>query len=165
MKITITVENPTPEVLEKLLALAAMPAAVVTAVPDDRWTVERVCSYYDRLPPRAQQILLQVVEGEGECGAEELKANGRNLRGSTGAFRRVLTEGKRTGLWPDGLPVPLVSHIVGGQLKKLEMPGRGTECDVLPVFREGLGKSGHLGTGVVEPRDVSGAASSSAVGA
>ncbi|MDH6710479.1 hypothetical protein P3T27_007229 [Kitasatospora sp. MAA19] len=138
MKITITVENPTPEALEKLLALAAMPAAVVTAEPDDRWTPERARSYFDRLPPRAQQILLQVLEGEGECAAEELKASGRSLRGSTGAFRRVLTEGKRTGLWPDALPVPLVSHIVGGQLKKLEMPGHGTEHYALPAFEEGL---------------------------
>ncbi|MGW7582362.1 hypothetical protein ACWGKU_15365 [Kitasatospora sp. NPDC054768] len=138
MKITITVENPTPEVLEKLLALATTPTAVVTAVPDDRWTPERARSYYDRLPPRAQQILLQVVEGEGECAAEELKANGRSLRGSTGAFRRVLTEGKRTGLWPDALPVPLLSHIVGGQLKKLEMPGCGTEQHPHPAFRAGL---------------------------
>ncbi|MFG2918108.1 hypothetical protein ACGF0D_35140 [Kitasatospora sp. NPDC048298] len=138
MKITITVENPTPEVLEKLLALAATPAAVVTAAPDDRWTPERARSYYDRLPPRAQQILLQVVEGEGECAADELKANGRSLRGSTGAFRRVLTEGKRTGLWPDALPVPLLSHIVGGQLKKLEMPGCGTEQYPHPAFRTGL---------------------------
>ncbi|MFD8755696.1 hypothetical protein ACFV0O_32680 [Kitasatospora sp. NPDC059577] len=140
MKITITVENPTPEVLEKLLALAAMPAAVVTAVADDRWTPERARSYYDRLPPRAQQILLQIVEGEGECAAEQLKANGRSLRGSTGAFRRVLSEGKRTGLWPEALPVPVVSHVVGGQLKKIEMPGHGTERYVLPVFAEGLGE-------------------------
>ncbi|MGW7446630.1 hypothetical protein [Kitasatospora sp. NPDC054795] len=139
MKITITVENPTLEVLEKLLALAATPAAVVTAVPDDRWTPQRARSYYDRLPPRAQQILLQVVEGEGECGADELKANGRSLRGSTGAFRRVLSEGKRTGLWPDALPVPLRSHIVGGQLKKLEMPGCGSEQYPLTAFEEALG--------------------------
>ncbi|MFJ2868318.1 hypothetical protein [Kitasatospora sp. NPDC087314] len=138
MKITITVENPTPEALEKLLALAAMPAAVVTAEPDDCWTPKRARSYYDRLPPRAQQILLQVVYGEGECAAEELKANGRSLRGSTGAFRRVLSEGKRTGLWPDALPVPLVSHIVGGQLKKLEMPGRGTGQYALTAFEDGL---------------------------
>ncbi len=139
MKITITVEDPTPEVLEKLLAFAAVPAAVVTAVPDDRWTPERARSYYDRLPPRAQQILLQVVEGDGECAAEELKANGRSLRGSTGAFRRVLSEGKRTGIWPDGLALPVVSHIVGGQLKRIEMPGRGTEQYALPEFEEGLG--------------------------
>ncbi|MFE4517828.1 hypothetical protein ACFRMQ_26960 [Kitasatospora sp. NPDC056783] len=138
MKITITVEDPTPEALEKLLALAAMPAVVVTAVPDDHWTPERARSYYDRLPPRAQQILLQVVEGRGECSAEELKADGRSLRGSTGAFRRVLTEGKRTGLWPDALPVPLVSHIVSGQLKKLEMPGYGTEHYLYPAFEDGL---------------------------
>ncbi|MFF2548098.1 hypothetical protein ACFVUY_36825 [Kitasatospora sp. NPDC058063] len=138
MKITITVENPTPEVLEKLLALATAPAAVVAAVPDDRWTPERARSYYDRLPPRAQQILLQVVEGQGECAAEDLKANGRSLRGSTGAFRRVLSEGKRTGLWPDALPVPLVSHIVGGQLKKLEVPGRDTEQYTYWSFEEGL---------------------------
>ncbi|MFF4922405.1 hypothetical protein ACFY4B_17640 [Kitasatospora sp. NPDC001261] len=139
MKITITVENPTPEVLEKLLALAATPTAVVTAVPDDRWTPERARSYYDRLPPRAQQILLQVVEGQGECAAEELKANGRSLRGSTGAFRRVLSEGKRTGLWPDALPVPLLSHIVGGQLKKLEMSGCGSEHYPLTAFKNALG--------------------------
>ncbi|MFF0413419.1 hypothetical protein ACFYUY_23650 [Kitasatospora sp. NPDC004745] len=138
MKITITVENPTPEALGKLLALAAMPAAVVTAVPDDRWTPERARSYYDRLPPRAQQILLQVIQGEGECAAEELRANGRSLRGSTGAFRRVLSEGQRTGLWPDGLPVPLVSHLVGGQLKKLEMPGCGTDRYPHPAFEKGL---------------------------
>ncbi|MER8105591.1 hypothetical protein [Kitasatospora sp. NPDC094016] len=138
MRITITVENPTPEALEKLLAFATMPDAVVTALPDDRWTPERARSYYDRLPPRAQQILLQVVEGDGECAAEELKANGRSLRGSTGAFRRVLSEGKRTGLWPDALPVPLVSHVVGGQLKKLEMPGFGTDQYPHSAFEEAL---------------------------
>ncbi|MFJ9847166.1 hypothetical protein ACIRYZ_43435 [Kitasatospora sp. NPDC101155] len=149
MRITITVENPTLEALEKLLALAAIPTAVVTAVPDDRWTPERARSYYDRLPPRAQQILLQVVEGEGECSADELKANGRHLRGSTGAFRRVLSEGKRTGLWPDALPVPLVSHIVAGRLKKLEMPGSGTDQFAHSAFAEGLrdvlstGRHGH----------------------
>ncbi|MFE6049257.1 hypothetical protein ACFQ6N_00700 [Kitasatospora sp. NPDC056446] len=138
MKITITVEDPTPEVLEQLLALAAVPAAVVTAVPDERWTPERARTYYERLPPRAQQILLQVVEGGGECGSEQLRAEGRSLRGSTGAFRRVLSEGKRTGVWPDALPLPLVSHLVGGQLKKIEMPGCGTEQYALPAFVAGL---------------------------
>ncbi|MFE7531103.1 hypothetical protein ACFU7Y_36150 [Kitasatospora sp. NPDC057542] len=138
MKITTTVENPTPDALEQLLALAATPAAVVAVVPDDRWTPERARAYYDRLPPRAQQILLQVVEGDGECPADQLRAEGRSLRGSTGAFRRVLSEGARTGVWPEALLMPLTSHIVGGQLRKVEMPGYGTERYAHPAFEEGL---------------------------
>ncbi|MFD4397290.1 hypothetical protein [Kitasatospora sp. NPDC058478] len=138
MRITITVEDPTPEVAEQLLALADEPAAVVHAVPDHHWTPERARAYYDRLPPRAQQILLQVVEGDGECPADELRAQGRSLRGSTGAFRRVLSEGARVGVWPEALPMPVVSHVVGGQLRKMEMPGYGTERYAHDAFCEGL---------------------------
>ncbi|MGW2542021.1 hypothetical protein ACWC5I_14410 [Kitasatospora sp. NPDC001574] len=136
MKITITVEDPTPEVLEKLLALASAPGAEVSAEPDDRWTVERARAYYQRLPPRAQAILLKVVADGGGCQADDLRGDGRSLRGSTGAFRRVLTEGARTGLWPDTLPVPVQSVLVGGQLQRIETPAGATSPH--PVFEAAL---------------------------
>ncbi|MGW4896244.1 hypothetical protein ACWEQL_28920 [Kitasatospora sp. NPDC004240] len=98
MEITITIKDPTPEVLAQALALAALPEAEVTVPPDDRWTPKWARAYYEALPPRAQEILLEVVRNGGDCTGDEVRRADRNLRGSTGAFRRVLNEGAKKGL-------------------------------------------------------------------
>lgn len=136
MRVTITVEDPTPDVLKHLLAIAAVPDAEVSATPDDQWTPQRARAYYDRLPPRAQEILRQLTAADGSCSADELRRDGKNLRGSTGAFKRVLAEGAKAGLWPTGLQVPVRSVVVGGTLCSIEMPPG--ERDPLSAFMDAL---------------------------
>ncbi|MFJ9777223.1 hypothetical protein ACIRVF_39330 [Kitasatospora sp. NPDC101157] len=140
MRITITIEDPTPEALEQLLALAALPEATISAVPADRWTPERAFDYYELLPPRAKQILRAVVESDGRCDADVVKEDGKNLRGTTGAFRRVLNDGVRARRWPAALPVPVESVIVGGQLLFFDLIRQ--EPDPLLAFREALKSDG-----------------------
>ncbi|MER7707272.1 hypothetical protein ABTX81_30765 [Kitasatospora sp. NPDC097605] len=139
MRITITVDDPTPAALELVRAFAALPAARVAAEPADRWTTERARTYFRLLPPRAQQILRQVVEGGGACSAETLRGEGgRSLRGCTGSFGARVREGAAAGYWAAGIPVPVESVTVGGTLVRLEMPGMGEDTDPLPVFRAAL---------------------------
>ncbi|WP_331730943.1 hypothetical protein OHV05_37725 (plasmid) [Kitasatospora sp. NBC_00070] len=125
MEITITVSEPSPVFQRQLLELLAEHrAAIVTDVPDSRWTVARAGLYFERLPPRAKEILhdLATVHG-GATHPDELRRAGKNLRGSTSAFRRILNEGAKQGLWPDGLLVPVQSLTKGGKLIQLYMPG------------------------------------------
>ncbi|MER7755258.1 hypothetical protein [Kitasatospora sp. NPDC097643] len=139
MKITITVEDPTPEALERLLALAALPGASVSAEPDDRWTPELARAYYESLPPRARHIMREVIAGGGWCSVDQARGDsGQSLRGCTGAFARRLREGALAGRWPAALPVPVMSVIAAGAVVKLEMPGRGTDGDPLPAFQTAL---------------------------
>ncbi|WP_329492492.1 hypothetical protein OG618_36995 (plasmid) [Kitasatospora sp. NBC_01246] len=139
MRITVTVEDPTPEVLERLLAFTSEPGAEVAALPDTRWTPERARAYYLNLPPRAQQILRAVVAGDGWCSADVARGeSGRSLRGCTGAFARRIREGALAGRWPASLPVPVETVTTMGAVVRLEMPNHGTEADPLPAFRAAL---------------------------
>ncbi|MFJ3793917.1 hypothetical protein [Kitasatospora sp. NPDC090091] len=133
MRITITVEDPTPEIATFLLALASQPTATVTTEPDDRWTPERARAYYNLLPPRARQILRTVTDNDGHCDATSLRQGERNLRGTTGAFRRILNEGARKGLWPDALPVPVLSVRYNGAVASFS-----AAPDTYEVFAQAL---------------------------
>ncbi|MFF8775060.1 hypothetical protein [Kitasatospora sp. NPDC015120] len=141
MTITISVTNPTPEVLEHLLAIASAPGATVSTVPDDRWTPERARAYYDRLPPRARDILHAAVRKGGRVQVDEVRVEGKSLRGTTGPFRQVLREGARTDppLWPAALPVPVRSVRVGAAVVAFDMIGGTDEEDPVMVFGKVLG--------------------------
>ncbi|WP_380286527.1 hypothetical protein [Kitasatospora purpeofusca] len=141
MTITISVTNPTPEVLQHLLAIASAPGATVSTVPDDRWTPERARAYYDRLPPRARSILHAAVRKGGRVPVEDVRIDGKSLRGTTGPFRQVLREGARTDppLWPAALPVPVRSVRVGATVIGFDVIGGNDQEDPLMVFGRILG--------------------------
>ncbi|MER6364480.1 hypothetical protein [Kitasatospora sp. NPDC001527] len=141
MTITISVTNPTSEVLEHLLAIAAAPGTAVSAIPDGHWTPERARAYYDRLPPRARDILRAAVQQGGRVSADEVRVEGKSLRGTTGPFRQVLREGARADppLWPTALPVPVRSVRVGAAVIGFDMIGGNDPSDPLMVFGKVLG--------------------------
>ncbi|MFJ2780201.1 hypothetical protein [Kitasatospora sp. NPDC087315] len=139
MQITVTVNNSSAPFQKKLLALLAEHASnVAVAEPDNRWTPKRARAYYDRLPPRAQQILLAAVENDGHIEADEVRHGGRSLRGCTSAFRQVLEDGVRAGRWPAALPVPVESIYGGGRVVRFDMPGYGTPADPHQAFVDAL---------------------------
>ncbi|MFJ5071594.1 hypothetical protein ACIQC7_34775 [Kitasatospora sp. NPDC088556] len=136
---TFTVHDPGGTFRQQLLALLAEHVASVAVeepeVPDNRWTVERAGLYYEHLPPRAREILRELtMDYDGAARPDEIRRSGRSLRGSTGAFRRILNEGARKGLWPPGLPLPVRSFTKGGKVLQINMPGWGTPEDVHPPF-------------------------------
>ncbi|WP_099908800.1 hypothetical protein [Streptomyces sp. TLI_171] len=141
MEITLTVRDPDPAFQAKLLALLAEHAPAVTLVPDDRWTTERARAYYDRLPPRAAQILLALVRNGGHIPADDVRVAGGSLRGATGAFSRILREGAHANppRWPAALPNPVHPIHVGGSLVRFDLGTAGPN-DCFPVFKEALAK-------------------------
>jgi hypothetical protein len=140
MEITITVRQPTPDFQEKFLAFLGDYAESVSYVPDMRWTPERARAYYDRLPPRARQILLAVVRNGGRVPADQVRVNGGSLRGATGAFRRVLREGALATppLWPAELAVPVQPLHVGGVLVCFDLAGAHGPEDPRRAFEAAL---------------------------
>ncbi|WP_411129998.1 hypothetical protein [Streptomyces sp. x-19] len=121
MRITITVENPTGEFQDKLLAFLKEHAAQVEV--DTTWTVERAQQYYRTLRPRAQDIVKGAVENDGFVSDDELRTDGSSLRGHSGSLKRILERGVREGWWPDGMQAPIRPQGPGfGKVKGYRMP-------------------------------------------
>ena len=130
MKITVTIDQPTGDFQERLLALLAEYAANVE--PDATWTVPRAENYYTRLPPRAQRIVREAVARGGYVSADDLRDTpDASLRGHSGALTRALSSGAMAGEWPEGMPLPIVAQGPGfGKVVGYRMPD-----DLLDVFR------------------------------
>ncbi|MFF8953490.1 hypothetical protein ACF09I_32495 [Streptomyces sp. NPDC014940] len=121
MRITVTVEEPTSDFQERLLALLQEHAAQVEV--DTAWTVERALQYYRTLPPRAQDIVRGAVISDGFVSDEDLRTDGSSLRGHSGALKRTLERGVREGWWPAGMQAPIQPQGPGfGKVKGYRMP-------------------------------------------
>ena len=121
LRITVTVEEPTSDFQNRLLALLQDHAAQVEV--DITWTVERALQYYRTLPPRAQDIVKGAVANDGFVSDEELRIDGSSLRGHSGALKRILERGVREGWWPNGMPAPIQPQGPGfGKVKGYRMP-------------------------------------------
>ncbi|WP_369199070.1 hypothetical protein [Streptomyces djakartensis] len=105
MRITVTIDQPTDDFKDRLLALLREHAAQLEI--DTAWTVERALQYYRSLPARARNIVLQAVNHDGFVSDEELRISGGSLRGHSGALKRILERGVREGWWPDGMQAPI----------------------------------------------------------
>lgn len=122
MRITVTIDKPTGDFQDRLLALLQEHAAQVEV--DTAWTVERAEQYYRTLPPRAQDIVRGAVEGDGFVSDDDLRTDGGSLRGHSGALKRILERGVREGWWPDGMQAPIQPQGPGfGKVKGYRMPG------------------------------------------
>ncbi|MFJ7498009.1 hypothetical protein ACIQZB_44445 [Streptomyces sp. NPDC097727] len=130
MRITVTVEEPTPQFQEKLLALLAEHAGQVAT--DTTWTKERASRYYLALPPRAQRIVKEAVDRDGYVGAEVLRGTEKvSLRGHSAALKSILDRGVREGWWPDGMEPPIQAQGPGfGKVVGYRMPD-----DLTGMFR------------------------------
>ncbi|KES03105.1 hypothetical protein BU52_32145 [Streptomyces toyocaensis] len=122
MRITVTVDDPTDDFRDQLLALLAEHALHLDV--DATWTVERALQYYRTLPARARHIVHMAVIRHGFVDDDELRADGGSLRGHSGALKRVLERGVREGWWPTGMQPPIQAQGPGfGKVKGYSMPG------------------------------------------
>lgn len=128
MRITVTVDDPTDDFRDRLLALLEEHAAHVDT--DATWTVERAVRYYRSLPARARRIVRMAAANGGFVGDDELRTDGGSLRGHSGALKRVLERGVREGWWPAGMRPPIEARGPGfGKVKGYSLP-----VDLVEVF-------------------------------
>ncbi|MFD4764381.1 hypothetical protein ACFWOJ_37855 [Streptomyces sp. NPDC058439] len=122
MKITVTIDEPTGDFQDRLLALLAEHAAHVET--DTTWTAERAERYYLALPARARRIVKEAAVRGGYVDADDLR-DGENssLRGHSASLKRTLDRGARVGDWPDGMQPPIEAQGPGfGKVVGYSMP-------------------------------------------
>lgn len=133
MRITVTVDEPTPEFQDKLLALLADHAQDVET--DTTWTEERATHYYRMLPARARRIVKEAVQRGGMVPAEALRDNpDDSLRGHSAPLSRILQRGKMLRRWPEAMKQPVTG--VGPGFGKVE--GYEIDRDLIPVFETAI---------------------------
>lgn len=122
MRITVTIDQPTGDFQNRLLALLAEHAATVEI--DTTWTVERAEKYYRSLPARARRIVKEAAIRDGYVPAEELRDDeNSSLRGHSGALSRALARGAMRGDWPETMPAPIEPQGPGfGKVVGYRMP-------------------------------------------
>lgn len=137
MKITVSIEDPTPDFADKLLALLREHGdRVTTEPPTPVWTVDRAALLLSMLPPRAARIIrLAAADPDGRVATNTLREPGKNLRGHTAPIRHALDRGARLGHWPEGMPKPVRSVYTHGTAQATSY--RITD-GLLPVFHAAL---------------------------
>lgn len=122
MRITITVDQPTGDFQDRLLALLAEFAGDIEE--DNHWTIPRAEAYYRSLPPRAKRILQEAVARDGYVAAEDLRDGpDSSLRGHSAALKTALERGVTLGRWPAGMPTPVEPQGPGfGKVAGYRMP-------------------------------------------
>ncbi|WP_329317292.1 hypothetical protein OG723_44635 (plasmid) [Streptomyces sp. NBC_01278] len=133
MRITVTIEEPTPEALRDLDAFLTKHAAVVQT--DTAWTPTRARDYYDELPARAKTILREALRRGGRVPADALRSDDNtSLRGHAKGLKTTLAKGVTDGLWPHGVKPPVIP--IGPGYGKVQ--GYRVRDEALPAFAEGL---------------------------
>lgn len=129
LKITVTIDHPTHDFQQRLLALLAEHASEVEV--DATWTPERAEQYYRSLPQRARRIVKLCVAGDGYVASEDLRDDETtSLRGHSAALKRLLQRGALRGLWPENIHPPITP--VGPGFGKVV--GYGMDEDLVPAF-------------------------------
>ncbi|MER8226492.1 hypothetical protein ABTZ58_39640 [Streptomyces sp. NPDC094143] len=133
MRITVTVDDPTPEFQDKLLALLAEHADVVET--DTSWTEERATHYYRMLPGRARRIVKEAVERGGMVSADALRDTpDDSLRGHSAPLSRILQRGKMLRRWPEAMEQPVTA--IGPGFGKVG--GYEITAELIPVFQTAI---------------------------
>ncbi|MEU3855294.1 hypothetical protein [Streptomyces sp. NPDC029554] len=133
MRITVTVDDPTPDFQRKLLALLAEHAQEVDT--DTTWTEERATHYYRMLPVRARRIVKEAVERGGMVPAEALRDKPEDsLRGHSAPLSRALRRGTALKRWPEAMELPVTG--VGPGFGKVQ--GYEVRADLIPVFQAAI---------------------------
>jgi hypothetical protein len=133
MRITVTVDDPTPEFQDKLLDLLADHNEDVEA--DATWTEERATHYYRMLPARARRIVKEAVQRGGHVPADTLRDKpDDSLRGHSAPLSRILQRGVMLRRWPEAMKQPVTG--VGPGFGKVE--GYEIDRDLIPVFQTAI---------------------------
>ncbi|MFB7739826.1 hypothetical protein ACFC08_36935 [Streptomyces sp. NPDC056112] len=129
MKITVTIDHPTGDFQNRLLALLAEHATHVEL--DATWTVQRAEQYYRSLPKRARRIVKLSVAGDGYVASEDLRDDETtSLRGHSASLKRLLQRGAMRGLWPEDIHPPITPEGPGFG----KVVGYAMDEDLVPVF-------------------------------
>lgn len=133
LKITVTIDEPTGDFQDRLLALLSEHPADIEV--DATWTVPRAENYYLRLPPRARRIVREAVARGGYVSADDLRDDANtSLRGHSGALTKALNSGAAGGDWPEGMPLPILAQGPGfGKVAGYRMPD-----ELLETFRTAI---------------------------
>ncbi|MBV6700229.1 hypothetical protein KV557_24520 [Kitasatospora aureofaciens] len=109
MRITVHIEDASPEIAHRLLdLLAEHPGALTTESLDPAWTEERALRLLRELPTRAATVIRLAAAGGGWVDAEHLRtADGKGLQGHTAAITQALKRGVRNGWWPEATVKPI----------------------------------------------------------
>ncbi|MET8270740.1 hypothetical protein [Streptomyces sp. NPDC005096] len=106
MRITVTIDEPTGDFQDRLLALFAEHATSMEL--DSSWTKERAERLYLALPSRARRIIKEAANRGGFVSADDLRDNeDSSLRGHSAAIKRAVDRGARDGWWPSGIQSPV----------------------------------------------------------
>lgn len=133
MRITVTVDQPTPAFEVKLLALLAEHAEDVEI--DASWNEERATHYYRMLPARARRIVKEAVQRGGHVPADALRDKpDASLRGHSAPLSRILQRGKMLNRWPESIDHPVKP--LGPGFGKVE--GYEIAADLIPVFKTAI---------------------------
>lgn len=129
MRITVTIDQPSGDFQDRLLALLAEHAAQVEI--DTTWTLPRAEAYFRSLPARARRIVEEVTARDGYVSADNLRDTPEaSLRGHAGPLARALQRGVANGLWPEGMRPPIEAQGPGfGKVVGYRMPD-----DLVEVF-------------------------------
>ncbi|WP_180686792.1 hypothetical protein [Streptomyces gossypiisoli] len=136
MKITVTIDQPTGDFQDRLLALLAENAAQVEI--DTAWTPERAERYYLALPTRARRIVKEAANRPGGfVSSDDLRDDeDSSLRGHAAPLKRILDRGAREGWWPMNMEPPIQAQGPGfGKVVGYRMPDH-----LLNVFRDAANK-------------------------
>jgi hypothetical protein len=109
MRISLSVQDPSPEFQKGLLALLSEHGAGVEA--DTGWNSDSASRYYFSLPANAQRILREAASrSDGFVPAEALRGpdGDAKLTGHS-AFQAALKRGVRLGWWPEDTLGPVVA--------------------------------------------------------
>lgn len=133
MRITVTVDQPTPAFQDKLLALLAEHTEDVEI--DTSWNEERATHYYRMLPQRARRIVKEAVQRGGHVPADALRDNpDDSLRGHSAPLSRILQRGIMLKRWPEGIAQPVKGVGPGfGKVEGYEMP-----TDLIDTFKTAI---------------------------
>lgn len=136
MRITVTIDQPTGDFQNRLLALLQEHADQV--VVDATWTPERAERYYLALPTRARRIIKEAANRpDGFVSADDLRdGEDSSLRGHAAPLKRILDRGAREGWWPATMEPPIQAQGPGfGKVVGYRMPDH-----LISVFRDASNK-------------------------
>lgn len=102
------VSNETAQAVIRLLASREPLVPVQVREVDETWTPARADLFLTCLSaPKSRQLVEDVVASAGRVLADDLREQGRPLRGLIGPLTRTLNQLNSKGTLPFGLPVPL----------------------------------------------------------
>lgn len=106
----LNISNVSKETTHEIVRLVANSSAQVTIQirgEYETWSPTQATMYMHSLPTGSCQFVVSLISANGRILAEDLRDQGRSLRGLTSPLTRTLNKLTASGLLPLGLPHPV----------------------------------------------------------